>query len=261
MKKPIVVKIGGSTLGAHDTTLEDLVTLQKRNVSVVIVHGGAKAISDWLSRMGIISSFVNGLRVTDEKSLEVVTAVLAGLVNKELVAAIESLGGRAIGMSGVDGGLIQAQIRNSELGYVGEVVKVNVAPLKAIVEAGYIPVIAPVSLSSREESEKGIKLLNVNGDTIAGEIAAALNAEKLIFLTDVSGLCDREGKLIPYLTAAEADTLATSGVTSGGMAVKMEACLKALAKVPVIRIINGKVPHILLSEVEGKAEGTTITRR
>lgn len=261
MKKPIVVKIGGSTLGAHDTTLEDLVTLQKRNVSVVVVHGGAKAISDWLSRMGIVSSFVNGLRVTDEKSLEVVTAVLAGLVNKELVAAIESLGGKAIGMSGVDGSLVQAQIRTPELGYVGEVVKVNAALLKAIMEVGYIPVIAPVSLSSPEESEKGIKLLNVNGDTIAGEIAAALNAEKLIFLTDVPGLCDREGKLIPYLTVAEADTLATSGVTSGGMVVKMEACLKALAKVPVIRIINGKVPHILLSEVEGKAEGTTITRR
>ena len=260
LKKPIVIKIGGSTLGSQDTTMEDLVALQREGMSVVVVHGGGQAISEWQSRMGITTNFVNGLRITDAKSLEVVTAVLAGLVNKGLVAAIQSLGGKAIGVSGVDGGLIQAQVKTPELGYVGEVVKINTTPLKTILAAGYIPVVAPVSLGSSEKGAKGIRLLNVNADTVAGEIAVALRAERLIFLTDVPGLYNSSGELISYLTSTKAKELVDSGVASKGMMVKVEACLKALTVVPLTRIIDGRIPHILLSAVEGEVEGTTLIR-
>ena len=133
--KPIVVKIGGSTLGSHDTTLDDLVSLQKKGILPVVVHGGGNKITEWLKKMGVSTSFVRGMRVTDAATLEVVVAVLAGLVNKELVAAIMSKGGKAIGLSGADGGLIQAKIENLELGYVGQVVKVNPEPIKAVLSA------------------------------------------------------------------------------------------------------------------------------
>lgn len=259
-EKIIVIKVGGSTFGSHDTTIEDLVTLQKRNISMVVVHGGGQLVSDWLSRMNLPTSFVAGLRVTNEKALEVVTAVLAGLVNKELVAAIESLGGRAIGVSGVDGSLLEAEIKMPELGLVGEVVKVDVAPLKVMLKAGYIPVVAPLSLGSTGEIKKGIKLLNVNADTAAGEIAAALRAEKLIFMTDVAGVYGSSGKLISHMTAKAASELTSSGVASGGMSVKVEACVKASTGIPLVRIIDGRVPHILLREMEGKGMGTTITK-
>jgi len=258
--KIIVIKIGGSTLGGTDTTIEDLVTLQKKKVSMVVAHGGAQVVTDWLGRLGISTSFVGGLRVTDKQSLEVVTAVLAGLVNKELVAAIEVLGGKAIGMCGVDGGLTEAEIKRPELGLAGEVTKVNVNLLRALLKAGYIPIIAPISLGTANEMEKGIKSVNVNADNVASEIAVALKAQKLIFLTDVNGIHDSSGKVISHLTTQTMEQLNSSGATSGGMTVKVEACLRALAKVPVVRIIDGRAPHILLREMEGKGMGTTITK-
>ncbi|MFQ5827483.1 MAG: acetylglutamate kinase, partial [Dehalococcoidia bacterium] len=219
--KIIVVKIGGSTLSGQDTTLEDLVTLQKGGVIPVVVHGGGQAISDWLSRMGIATQFKKGLRVTDAQSLEVVMAVLAGLINKELVAEIGHLGGKALGLSGLDGQLIQARVHDPKLGYVGEIEKVNLEPLQAILGAGYIPVIAPLaSLSGMETAGSPKKALNVNADTAAGEIAAALGGEKLIFLTDVPGISDGEGGLIPHLSPEEARGLISSGVASGGMIPK-----------------------------------------
>ncbi len=257
LKKPIVIKIGGSTLGSQDTTIEDLVTLQRRGISVVVVHGGGKTISEWQGQMGIAANFASGLRITDAKSLEVVTAVLAGLVNKELVATIQSFGGKAIGMSGVDGGLIEARVKAPELGYVGEVVKINGSLLQMILDKGYIPVIAPLGLSS-DKRDGGKKILNINGDTVAGEIAVAIKAERLIFLTDVPGIYDSSGKLISRLTSTEAKELVESGIASEGMLVKVQACLKALTVVPLTRIIDGRVPHILLSEMKGKAGGTTI---
>lgn len=259
-EKIIVIKIGGSTLGNHDTAIEDLVTLQKRGISMVVVHGGAQVVTDWLKRMEIPTSFISGLRITDEKSLEVVTAVLAGLVNKELVASIVSLGGKAIGMSGVDGGLIEAEIKVPELGLAGEAVKVNVALLRTILQAGYIPVVSPITLGSAKEIKKGIKLLNSNADNIAGEIAATLKADKLIFLTDVNGVYDNSGKIISHLTEQEVRKLASTGVASGGMSVKVEACLRALTEVPLVRIIDGRAPHALLQEMEGKEMGTTIAK-
>jgi acetylglutamate kinase len=255
---PIAIKIGGSTFGSTDTTIGDLVTLQKRGVPLVVIHGGGNVISDWLERLGISTSFARGLRITDLETLEVVTAVLAGLVNKELVSSIWCQGGKAIGLSGVDGGMILAKNKKPELGYTGEELKVNVAVIELLLKAGYIPVIAPVSLGLFEGSDVDTNLLNVNGDTAAGEIAAALKAEKLIFLTDVPGLYDNSKKLIHKLNPQDARELIDYGVASGGMVAKIEACLVAMTKVPVTRIIDGRVPHALLDEIEGKGDGTTI---
>ncbi len=256
MKTPIVVKIGGSTLGSHDTTMEDLVALQKEGKTLVVVHGGANIVSEWLSRQGIPTRFEDGLRVTDRQTLEVVAAVLCGLVNKELVAGIQSLGGRAMGLSGVDGGFIEARIKDAELGYTGEVVKINPRPVEAILGAGYMPIVAPLSLG---KDEKGVDmLLNVNGDPAAGDIAAALGAERLIFLTDVPGILDSSGKLLPRLSVDEASSLIASGVVSGGMIPKVEACLCALSTVPVTQIVDGREAHALLKALAGKGSGTTI---
>ena len=252
MKTPIVVKIGGSTLGSHDTTMEDLVALQKEGRTLVVVHGGANIVSEWLSRQGIPTRFENGLRVTDRQTLDVVAAVLCGLVNKELVSAIQSLGGRAIGLSGIDGGFIEARIKDADLGYVGEVVKVNPEPIEAVVKGGYIPIIAPLGLAAKGEK------LNVNGDPAAGDIAAALGAERLVFLTDVPGILDSSGKLLPRLSADEASSLIGSGVVSGGMIPKVEACLRALSTVPITQIVDGREPHALLQVMAGKGDGTTI---
>ena len=256
--KVLTIKIGGSTLGKTDTTIEDLVTLQKRGVPLVVVHGGASTVSDWLDRLGIHTSFVNGLRVTDMENLMVVTAVLAGLVNKELVSAIWNSGGKAVGLSGVDGGLIQASNKTPELGYTGEELDVDIELVEMLLKAGYIPVIAPVSLSLSEELRQNTNLLNVNGDTVAGGIAAALNAEKLIFLTDVLGLYDDSNNLIHKLSTDDAEALVASGVASGGMVAKIDACLRALPAVKVTRIIDGRVSHALLNDVDGKGDGTTI---
>ena len=259
-KRIIVVKIGGSTLGNHDTTLEDLVELQKQGKSLVVVHGGAKVTSEWLARLGIPTSFINGLRVTDAETLKVVAAALGGLVNKELVVAIQALGGKAVSLSGCDGNLLWASIKSPELGYAGEVVAVDPSPLKLLLNAGYMPVVAPVSYGSVEGRTM---LLNVNGDTAAGEIAAALAAEKLVFLTDVDGIHDGSGKVIPRLNLAEAKNMLASGVASGGMVPKMEASLIALTTTQVVRIIDGKISHALLYEITGQARqtesrGTTI---
>lgn len=257
MKNVNVVKIGGSTLGKHDTTLADIVELQKRGFPLVVVHGGGKVITEWLARSGAPSRFVKGERITDKPALDVVTAVLAGLVNKELVASISSLGGKAIGISGADGALVQGKIKDVELGYVGAIVKVNPAPLEALLKAGYVPIVSPVSLNSdRPESAPG--LLNINADTVAGEIAAAIGAEKLIFLTDVIGICDQTGKLLAELSATEAEALTVSGVASGGMIPKIKAGIRALSHAATVRIIDGREPHALLNEIEGKGGGTTL---
>lgn len=252
---PIVVKIGGSTLGNHDTTLEDLVELQKQGMSLVVVHGGGREVSDWLARLGIPTNFANGLRVTDAEALKVVTAVLSGLVNKELVVAIQALTGKAVGLSGADGNLLRATIKNPELGYVGEIVKTDPSLPKALLDKGYMPVIAPVSLGSDGDKTT---LLNINGDAAAGEIAAALSADRLIFLTDVDGVYDDSGRMLSRINIAEAEKMLAAGTASGGMIPKIEACLRALTTVPITRIINGKAPHALLNEINNETGGTTI---
>jgi acetylglutamate kinase len=256
----IVVKIGGSTLGDHDTTLEDLVELQKQGKALVVVHGGAKVTSEWLARLGIPTSFVNGLRVTDAETLKVVAAALGGLVNKELVVGIQALGGKAVGLSGCDGDLLWASIKSSKLGYVGEIVAVDPTPLKLLLDAEYMPVVAPISFGPVEGR---VTLLNVNGDTAAGEIAAALTAEKLIFLTDVDGIHDGSEQAVHRLNVAEANDMLACGVASGGMIPKIEASVRALTTTKVVRIIDGRASHALLRDITGQARqtksgGTTI---
>ncbi len=259
MNKIIVVKIGGATLGSHDTAIEDIVDLQRRGKSLIVVHGGGKVITDWLAKQGISSRFVQGERVTDQPTLEVVIAVLAGLVNKDIVAGIVARGGRAAGISGVDGAIIEGRIGDKEKGYVGEVVRVNTALLETLLKSAYIPVVAPVGLDSLARPEAP-QILNFNADVVAGEIAAATAAERLIFLTDVAGIADGGGKVLPRLSPAEAEALIVSGVASGGMIPKIKACLRALSKTPTSCIIDGSQSHAVLKEIEKGGGGTIIEK-
>ena len=257
--KTIVVKIGGSTLGSHDTTLEDLVALQKTGFFPVVVHGGGTKITQWLEDKGIPSTFVKGHRVTDMHTLEVVISVLCGLVNKDLVATINSLGGRAIGLSGVDGSLIEGTIKDVDLGYVGNVSKINTEPILTLLNAGYIPVIAPCAFRVNIHSYEPVKLLNINADVVAADIAVALHADRLIFLTDVEGVRDASGVILPKLTSSAARTLIESEVVQGGMIPKVEACLYALSTLHRTQIIDGRRGKALMSVFTGKNMGTIIT--
>ena len=254
----LVVKIGGSILGSHDTTLEDLVALQQRGSIPVVIHGGGQVITRWMEKQSLLPRFVRGLRVTDASSMEIVVAVLCGLVNKELVASIQGLGGRALGMSGIDGGMLQAEVLDPELGYVGRVTHVNTSPICQALAGGYIPVIAPVALQAQGSSSTGGTLLNVNGDTAAGEIARALEAEAMVFLTDVEGVMDSQHRLISHLTASQGAALIRSGTIAGGMIPKMEACLRALEGVKVAQIVDGRRERALMNFVEGQPSGTRI---
>ncbi len=256
-----MVKLGGASLGSGDTAIDDIVYLQQQGKSLVVVHGGGKLITEWLTKQGISTRFVHGERVTDRATLEVVISVLAGLVNKEIVAKINDLGGQAVGISGVDGALIQGRIKDIELGYVGSVVKVNLAPVEALLHKGYIPVVAPVGLLSVDKPDETTRMVNINADVVAGEIAAAIGAESLIFLTDVVGICDSSGKLLPQLSPDEAEGLIASGVASAGMIPKIKACLRALSNTSTTCIIDGRQPHALLGEIEGKNTGTTIIKK
>ena len=254
----IVVKIGGSTLGSHDTTLEDLVALQSQGVQPIVVHGGGKTISEWMERQGVRPRFVRGLRVTDEPSLDIVVGVLSGVVNKAIVASILALNGRAVGLSGVDGGMLRAKVMEPELGLVGSVVEVDPRPARAVIEAGFMPVIAPVAVRSPEAGAHGGSLLNVNADTAAGEIALALGAERLVFLTDVAGVMDSSRRVMPRLTQRQAAGLMSSGVVAGGMVPKIGACLRALDEVGSTHIIDGREPHALREVLDGADRGTRV---
>jgi acetylglutamate kinase len=264
LNQVIVVKIGGSTFGKHEPTVldvgdvEDIIELQRRGIPMVIVHGGGKMISEWLERQAIATHFIHGERVTDRPTLEVVISVLAGLANKEIVTLLNSREGKAVGISGVDGTLLEGKLREKEMGFVGTVTRVNVSILNTLLDSGFIPVIAPLSIHLPGRSDGEPQILNVNGDTVAGEIAAAIAAERLIFLTDVDGIHNKQDNLIPHLSPAEAEELLSSGVASGGMIPKLRACLKALSQTRTASIIGGKTPHALLREVEGDEIGTTI---
>lgn len=238
--RTLVVKLGGSTLGAHDTSLADITLLRRLGVRVVVVHGGGAAISQWLARIGLEARFVSGLRVTDAPTLEIVCMVLAGKVNKELVAQLQALGAPAVGISGADGGLLRARLRDPDLGFVGEVTNVDARPLAALLEAGFLPVVAPLALG-----EAG-QLLNVNADTAAGDVARGLGAEQVVFLTDVPGVVGADGQTLPTLTAEQIGELRVSGVISGGMIPKVEACLHALRGARVAQVVDGRAAHALL---------------
>jgi len=258
MQDITVIKIGGSTFGSRDTTIEDIVALQKKGEAIVVVHGGGSTVTDWLKRQGVETKFVRGERVTDLPTLEVATAVLAGLANKEITAAINVKGGRAVGISGVDGALMESRAKNKEMGYVGEVGKINTEILKLLLGVGFIPVVSPISLYSIDRPGDAPAMINVNGDPAAGDLAEALGARRLLFLTDVAGITDASGGVLSKISAGEVEGLIASGVVSGGMIPKINACLKALKKGSITRIIDGRKPHALLKEYDGQDGGTTI---
>jgi len=248
-----VVKIGGSTLGSQDTSLHDVVALHREGLRPVVVHGGGAMITDWLGKMEIESTFVDGLRSTSEDAIRVVVGVLRGVVNTQLVAEIVGLGGNAVGVSGVDGGAVKARRYDERLGYVGEVTEVDATFIESLLAAGVIPVIAPIGLEAPSQP------LNINADTVAGEVARALRADSLVFLTDVDGLLDASKTLITEVSPARAAELRADGVLSGGMIPKLDACFRA-AEVGVRAFIaNGTQPATLRRIASGEAVGTRIT--
>lgn len=254
----VVVKVGGSTLGEGDSTTPDIVALHRQGLRVVVVHGGGKVISDWVKLQGIRPEFVRGLRKTDKATLDVAVAVLCGLVNAQLVAEIIAAGGNAVGLSGVSGGMLKAEILDPELGYVGRIVEVDSRPIVAVLDAGSIPVIAPTALHVKPSADGTDRILNVNADTSAGQIARAMKANRLVFQTDVTGVLDLERRLIPQMTRRQALELIESGVAAGGMIPKIEACTDALETVGSGHIIDGRVAGALVACVDGAPTGTRI---
>jgi len=248
-----VVKIGGSTLGDRDSSLDDIAALHKEGQRFVVVHGGGATISEWLDRHGVESRFVRGLRVTDERALEVVVAVLAGLVNKRLVAELGARGASACGLCGADVGILRARRYDPELGFVGEIVSVNVEPLRSVA-GGVVAVLAPIAVEVEGESLRP-QLLNVNADTAAGEVAAALGADRLVFLTDVPGVMDAAGAVRRRLSAADARELLDAGTVSGGMIPKVEAGLRASEAGVPTAIIDGREAGALRRLLAGGVEG------
>jgi acetylglutamate kinase len=255
--KTVVVKMGGSALSSEHTVLQDIIWLKNLQVNVVLVHGGGDDISHWLKRIGKDSKTIKGLRVTDEETMEVVKMVLVGKVQQDLVAAINGLGGEAVGISGLDGKLFECERYTGEgdLGLVGRIKRVNLRPVTAALNEGYIPIVTPVGLG-----EGGIAY-NINADLGAGELAAALRAEKLIFLTDVVGIRGKDGDLISELNVNQVPELVDSNVLTGGMLPKVEAAGRALERVKRVHIIDGRVPHALVREMfTDKGVGTMVVR-
>ena len=257
-KPTILVKIGGSTFGSGDTTIEDLVNLQKQGDQVIVVHGGGRTISEWMDNQGIRPKFIGGLRVTDLRSLDIAVSVLAGLINKSLVASINLRGGKAIGLSGVDGAMIQAEKASNDLGYVGRIKSVDVGPLRHVLDSGYIPVVAPIGIDlSRDVGQDG-EMLNINADTVAGKLSEAMKADKMVFLTDVTGVLDSSNRLISRITERQASTLVRSKVIAGGMIPKIEACLSAVKAGGASYIVDGREPRALGRALSGQVLGTRI---
>lgn len=248
----IVVKIGGSTLGDEDTTLADVVALHRKGLHPVVVHGGGAMITDWLARLDVPAVFVDGLRATSAEALEVVIGVLRGVVNTRLVSEIVRLGGRAVGVSGVDGGLVRARRADERLGYVGEVTAIEPGVLYPILEGGAIPVIAPIGLEPPGQP------LNINADTVAGEIARALRARLLVFMTDVDGVLDGDGALIETLGAGRASELRAAGTLAGGMLPKIDASLRAAEARVQVHVAQGRTRRTLERIAEGEQLGTRI---
>ncbi len=252
--KTLVIKLGGSTLDNQQDALEDIVWLRGLGARPVLVHGGGAEINGWLKRVGIEPRFEHGLRVTDEETLDVVRMVLVGKINGDLVRLVGRLGGRAVGLSGLDGQLLRARRVSPELGQVGTVTDVTAGPIEVLSAAGYIPVIAPIALG--EDGEP----LNVNADDAAADLARGLHAAKLLYLSDVPGILDRNGALLSELTHQEVEALLADGTTSGGMVPKARACLRALDATERVHIVDGRDSHVLIRELlTHEGAGTMIT--
>lgn len=254
MNGPLVIKVGGSTLGAADTTFDDIAELVRRGERLVLVHGGGAEASEWLRRMGVPTRFERGLRVTDAESLPIVVGALAGLVNKRIVTELTGRGVRAIGLSGADARVLQCRIADPSLGYVGEPVRVEAGVLEHLLAGGFVPVLAPIGVSS--ESARDV-LVNVNADTVAGDVAGALRARAVYFLTDVDGVKGEDGQVLPELTPLECAALIERGVIAGGMIPKVRACLHAVERGVPARILNGAQPRAIL---EAESRGTRFSR-
>ncbi|HVG82132.1 MAG TPA: acetylglutamate kinase [Methylomirabilota bacterium] len=270
--KTFVIKYGGHAMGDAELAeifARDIVLLKQVGIHPVVVHGGGPQIGRMLERLKIKSEFVDGLRVTDAETVEIVEMVLSGTINKEIVAAIGAAGGTAVGLSGKDGHLIQARkLARSrrdpdsniekvlDLGYVGEPTEVNASMLTRLEQGGMIPVIAPIGAGPAGET------FNINADTVAGAIAAAIKATRLLLLTDVIGVLDKERNLIPELTVSRARELIADGTISGGMIPKLETCIEAIeGGLEAAVILDGRVPHALLLEIFTNHGVGTLIRR
>jgi len=251
--KTVVIKYGGHAMtdpGLKDKVITDIVLMKYVGINPVIVHGGGPEINQWLKRTDTSSEFVNGMRVTDEKTMEIVQMVLVGKVNKEIVSLVEKNGGKAIGLSGIDGQMIKAKKKKAylngaevDLGLVGEIEAIDPELIHNALKNDYIPVIAPIGVG-------GGQVYNINADYVAGSIAASLKANKLVLLTDVEGVLNKEKKLISSINFHEARSLIEQGVIEGGMIPKIECCMEALSKgVERVHIIDGRLPHALLLEI------------
>ncbi|MBR2054469.1 MAG: acetylglutamate kinase [Clostridia bacterium] len=248
--KVVVVKYGGNAMineQLKQQVMEDIVLLWLIGVKVVLVHGGGPEISDLMKKLGKESTFVDGLRVTDEETVDIVQMVLAGKINKTLVNLLEMKGGKAMGISGMDGRLIEAKMKDVRLGYVGEITKIHINPVLDLLEKGYIPVVSTLGCDRQGHA------YNINGDTAAAYIAGALHAERLIMMTDIAGILrdkDDPSSLIPEINLSEAENLYKEGVISGGMIPKVDCCVTAIKQgVKKVIIMDGRVPHSILMEL------------
>ena len=259
--KIIVVKYGGNAMISPDlqkAVMDDIVLLSLIGIKVVLVHGGGPEINDMLRRVGKESKFVDGLRVTDEETIEIVQMVLAGKVNKKLVNLLQNTGGRAIGLSDMNGHMIEATMQDERLGYVGEITHINTAPITDLLDKGYIPVISTVGCDRENH------VYNINADTAAARIAGALKSENLILMTDITGVLrdkDDPSTLIPRIFVSEVPQLMSEGIIQGGMIPKMECCVDAIRRgVKKACIIDGRVPHsILIETLTDAGIGTMLT--
>ena len=259
--KIVVIKYGGNAMINEDLkkqVMQDIVLLRLIGVRVVLVHGGGPEINEMMDRLGLKPQFVDGLRVTDKETVDIVQMVLAGKINKSLVNLLEMHGGKAIGLSGMDGRLIEARQKSEKLGYVGEVTRIHIKPVTDILDMGYIPVISTIG----RDNEGNV--YNINGDTAAARIAGALEAERLIMMTDIAGILrdkDDPSTLISKITPEEAEQLYADGIVSGGMIPKVACCVDALKHgVKNVVIMDGRVSHSILMELlTDEGAGTMVT--
>ncbi len=257
----VVIKYGGNAMlneQLKQQVMEDIVLLWLIGVKIVLVHGGGPEISEMMQLMGKKPTFVDGLRVTDKETVDIVQMVLAGKINKTLVNLLEMNGGTAMGISGMDGRLIEAEVKDPKLGYVGRITKINIRPVVDLLEKGYIPVVSTLGC------DRNGNAYNINGDTAAASIAGALNAKRLIMLTDIAGILrdkDDPKTLIPEITVGEAARLRREGIISDGMLPKVECCVEAIEKgVEKVIIMDGRVPHSILMELlTDEGAGTMVT--
>ena len=259
--KIVVIKYGGNAMQTEQLkqqVMEDIALLWLIGVKVVLVHGGGPEISQTMKKLGKEAVFIDGLRVTDAETVDIVQMVLAGKVNKSLVNLIQTKGGHAVGLSGVDGGIIEAKMKDEKLGFVGEITKIRTQPITDLLEKGYIPVISTIA------SDRQGNTYNINGDTAAAHIAGALGAERMILMTDIAGILrdkDDPKTLIPHVTIAEARKLYDEGIISGGMIPKVDCCIEALTHgVKNVVIMDGRTPHSILMELlTDEGAGTMVT--